>query len=288
MLSSSEACVVDRSTLEVDGVRSLVLQAGPPEASEAVVFVHGNPGSSEDWAGVLSEAGRFARAVAPDMPGFGRADKPEDFEYTVEGYGRHLGRVLQELGIRRAHLVLHDFGGPWGLSWAADRPQAVASVTLVDTGILPGYQWHLAARIWRTPLLGEACMAALTRRNFHFLQRHSGPNGLPRPFVDHMYDDFDRGTRRAVLRLYRSTSNPTALSASLSERLGPLNLPALVIWGRQDGYVPVRFAEAQHAVFPQADIRIFERSGHWPFIDEPAAFSEALLPFLKRHTDGCG
>ncbi|MDP8953075.1 MAG: alpha/beta fold hydrolase [Actinomycetota bacterium] len=77
-----------------------------------MVFSHGNPGSSRDWERLSSRAGEFGRAVAPDMPGFGRADKPEDFDYTVEGYARHLDGVMVELGIRRAHLVVHDFGGP--------------------------------------------------------------------------------------------------------------------------------------------------------------------------------
>src|SRR5438552_16726608 len=103
--------------VEVDGIRSPLLEAGPEAASEAVVFVHGNPGSSEDWARLVERAGELARAVAWDHPGFGQASKPRDFPYTVEGYAAHLGRVLESLGIERVHLVGHDFGGPWGLAW---------------------------------------------------------------------------------------------------------------------------------------------------------------------------
>ncbi len=51
--------------------------------------------------------------IAPDMPGYGKADRPESFDYTVEGYARHLTGILEQLGVKRAHLVLHDFGGPW-------------------------------------------------------------------------------------------------------------------------------------------------------------------------------
>jgi pimeloyl-ACP methyl ester carboxylesterase len=53
----------------------------------------------------------------------------------VPGYAAHLGRCLEALGITRAHLVLHDFGGPWGLAWAATHPAAFASATLVNIGI---------------------------------------------------------------------------------------------------------------------------------------------------------
>ena len=89
------------------------------------------------------------------MPGFGGADKPDRFVHTVDGYARHLAGALDELGVRRAHLVLHDFGGPWGLQWAADRPDRFASATFVGIGVLRGYRWHSLARIWRTSGLGQ-------------------------------------------------------------------------------------------------------------------------------------
>ncbi len=69
-----------------------------------------------------SRPARFARAVAPDMPGFGRADKPRDFPYSWPAMPSFLDGVLGELGIDRVHLVVHDFGGPWGMEWAAREP----------------------------------------------------------------------------------------------------------------------------------------------------------------------
>ena len=104
------------------GICSPVLHAGRPQATEAIVFVHGNPGSSRDWVDLIGHVAPFSRALAPDMPGFGQADKPADFDHTVAGYAKHLGTILDAEGVQRAHLVLHDFGGPWGLAWAADRP----------------------------------------------------------------------------------------------------------------------------------------------------------------------
>lgn len=141
--------------MEVDGVRTPLLSAGPDGADEAVVFVHGNPGSGEDWRALLTRAGTLGRALAWDHPGYGRSVAPPSFGYTVDGYARHMKRVLDHLGVGRAHLVLHDFGGPWGLTWAARNPDRFASVTLLNTGVLLGYRWHTFARIWRTPMLGE-------------------------------------------------------------------------------------------------------------------------------------
>jgi pimeloyl-ACP methyl ester carboxylesterase len=266
--------------IRVDGVRTPLLEGGSPGVDEAVVFVHGNPGSSRDWVDLAGAVSAFARVAALDMPAFGRADRPRTFEYTVEGYARHLARCLDALGIRRAHLVLHDFGGAWGLAWAAGHPDAFRSATLINTGILPGYRWHYLARIWRTPVLGELFMATSTRSGFRLLLRHGNPRGLPPAFVDRMYDDFDTGTRRAVLRLYRAT-DPRGFAA-LGPPLRRLHRPALVVWGAHDPYLPVAYASRQREVFPDARVVVLDGSGHWPFADDPAAVAAAVIPFLRE------
>jgi flavin-dependent dehydrogenase/pimeloyl-ACP methyl ester carboxylesterase len=274
-----------RGVLEVGGVRSPYLETGPAGDDEAIVFVHGNPGSSADWEPLMRATGTFARSVAIDEPGFGRADKPETFDYTVGGYADHLGGALEQLGIRRAHLVLHDFGGPWGLEWAARHPERLASLVLVNSGILTGYRWHTLARIWQTPGVGEAFMASANRFGFRSLLRvgqHQRP--LPASFVDRMYDDFDRGTRRAVLRLYRASRQVDMVSRSIAERLDAglagEPRPTLVVWGRRDPYLPVEHAYRQADHFPGAKITVLDQSGHFPFADDPEAVEAAVVPFL--------
>jgi pimeloyl-ACP methyl ester carboxylesterase len=277
---------IGETAVVVDGVRAPVRETGPEGNEEAVVFVHGNPGSSRDWDNLLVRTGTFARAVAPDMPGFGRADKPEGFEYTIQGYGRFLGGALEALGVRRAHLVLHDFGSPWGLAWAAAHPDAVGSVVLLNMGVLIGYRWHYLARIWRTPVLGELFQATTTLAGFLLLLRHGNPRGLPHDFVERMYRDLDRATKRAVLRLYRAT--PAGLFEAPLPAMRELDPPTLVVWGRHDPYLPVRHAEAQRQAFPSAEIVVLDGSGHWPFADDPERVAELVVPFLRRHAAAPG
>lgn len=269
------------TSVRVDGIRSPILEGGLPRADEAVVFVHGNPGSIADWTRLASSVSEFSRAIAMDMPGFGAADKPEHFDYSVRGYSRHLGRVLAECGVRNAHLVMHDFGGPWGLAWAAANPDAIASVTLIDTGILLDYRWHYLARIWQTRCLGELFMLATTRAGMRLLLRHGNPRGLPVEYIDQAYNSFDAGTRRAVLRLYRNTRETKNSMQEIADALRPLDLPALVVWGAHDPYISVDFAERQREVFPNAQLLILPDSGHWPFIDNPEAVATAVVPFLR-------
>lgn len=264
----------------VEGVRSPVLVAGDPDASEAVVFVHGNPGPKEDWKDLLTRTGDFGRAIAPDMPGYGAADKPAQFEYTSNGYARHLAGILDRLGIKTAHLVMHDFGGAWGLLWAVQHPDSLASVTLINTGVLIDYRWHRLARIWRTPGLGELFMATTSRRGVRMLVGHDNPR-LPSCAIDRIYE-VSRGwpTKRAVLKLYRAT--PASAMGALSEPLRALGRPALVIWGTDDAYIPWQQAGRQRESFPSARIELLEGLGHWPFLEDPARVSELAIPFLRE------
>jgi pimeloyl-ACP methyl ester carboxylesterase len=267
--------------VRVQGVRSPVRQSGPESAREAVVFVHGNPGSGEDYAELLPSVGELARAVAPDMPGYGKADRPKGFDYTVEGYARHLDGVLSELGVERAHLVLHDFGGPWGLAWAAAHPERVASLTLLNVGVLPGYRWHKFARLWRTPIVGELFQLAATWSAFKLLTNADNPKPFPEAFLRRMFDDQDWPMKVAVLKLYRATPDLGGLTERLGAALRPLSLPTLVLWGEGDAYLPVKHAEEQKRYF-DAEVHVIPNAGHWPMVDEPGLVRDHLVAFLKK------
>lgn len=273
---------VEIKTVVINGVRTPYRECGPADAREAVVFVHGNPGSGEDWVPLMAQAGEFLRALAPDMPGFGRAEKPEHFDYTVAGYAQHLGDFLDQAGVERAHLVLHDFGGPWGLAWAAEHPRQVASITLINTGVLRGYRWHFAARIWRLPLVGEVFQQIVNATAFRALVNFRARHPLPDAFVDRMYREYDTGTRRAVLRLYRATSDLSGMARRIGDALRALRCPALVIWGERDAFIPARYAAAQRQVFPGAEVHLLPDSGHFPYADDPDAVAARLIPFLRR------
>jgi pimeloyl-ACP methyl ester carboxylesterase len=270
---------VRTESVAVNAVRSPVLCAGQPDQSEAVVFVHGNPGPAEDWRQLLEHTGEFARAVAPDMPGYGRADKPRRFRYTIDGYADHLAGVLDELSISRAHLVLHDFGGPWGLAWAAQHPDAFASATLINTGVLPDYTWHHYAKIWRTPGLGELFQLTATKPAFRVLLGRENPR-LQTAALDRIYDAA-RGwpTKRAILKLYRAS--PATLMRGPIDELRALDRPALVLWGTDDAYLPWQMAERQRLAFPSARVELLEGLGHWPFHEDPGRVAELVVPFLR-------
>jgi len=115
--------------------------------------------------------------------------------------------------------------------------------------------------------------------------RRGNRRALPQPFLDRMYDDFDRATRAAVLRLYRSVDDVAKAGERRARALRPLDRPALVLWGRHDPYLRVAHAERQREAFPRAEVRVLEHSGHWPFVDDPVTVAGALRAFLDRQPE---
>jgi haloalkane dehalogenase len=109
---------------------------------EPVIFLHGEPTWSFLWRKVLvgvREAG--FRCLAPDLPGFGRSDKPTDPAwYSYDRHTEAFGALLEELDLRGATLVVHDWGGPVGLRAAVERPGRIDRLVILDTGLFTGHQ----------------------------------------------------------------------------------------------------------------------------------------------------
>jgi len=267
----------------ISGVRCAVHDSEPGRA-EAVVFVHGSPGPLDDWEGLAEPAAALARVVAMDMPGYGRSARPRDFDYTVDGYARFLGDLLDQLQVDRAHLVLHDFGGAWGLRWGLDHPDRLASVTFINCGLLDGYRWHTFARIWQTPILGEIAQCATTAWGMQRALDRLNPKPMPRRFVERVLRYADWGHKRAVLKLYRASRHLGQTTLALPDVAKIL--PVCVIWGAEDPFIDVRFAAQQRRHFPAAQLHVLDGLGHWPFLDDLEAVRSPLIRFLEATLPG--
>jgi pimeloyl-ACP methyl ester carboxylesterase len=231
---------------------------GPP-----VLYLHGVPDSGEMWEPFLQRTG----GVAPDLPGFGRSAKRGDFPYDIDGYTDWLERFLDHLEIDRFRLVAHDWGAV-GLALAQRAPERVERLVLIDAvPFLPGYRWHPVARWWRRRGPGELLMGATTRRTMAWLSRGAFQTQPPPAQLDGWWRDFDQGTQRAILQLYRSS--PEERLAAAGERLERVGCPALVVWGEEDPYLDTWVAAAYASRLPRADVQLVPGAGHWPWVDVP-------------------
>lgn len=244
----------------------------PDDGRPPVLYLHGVPTASWDWIPYLERIG----GVAPDLPGFGRSAKPEDFDYSIEGYVSWLESFIDTVGLERFSLVVHDWGG-LGLALAQRIPDRIKRLLVHTTvPLLSGYRWHWVARVWRTRVLGELFMATSSKPAFKLISRQSNasPGPLPGEFIDGFWPDFDRGTRRAILRLYRAS--PPEVLARAGERLGDLSCPTLILWPTDDPYIGPewgpRYAEAIGA---NARLEMIDRAGHWMWLDRPDVIDKA-------------
>ena len=242
--------IAERTT-EVSGLEVHLRQSG----DAATLYLHGVPTHSYDWVPFLERIG----GIAPDLPGFGRSAKPADFDYSIAGYDRFLEAFVDDLGLDRFTLVMHDWGGV-GLALAQRFPERVERIVLFPVvPFLPGYRWHRVARGWRAPFLGELLMGFTTRRA---LRRE-----LPRELADAAWETFDHGTQRAILKLYRA-SPPDVLTRA-GEHLGSVQAPALILWARDDPYVPAEFAQLHAgALGGETTVELVD-GGHWPWLAQP-------------------
>jgi len=236
------------------------------------LFLHGNPTASWDWLPFMRALGAFgAPAVALDLPNFGRSQRlpTECFDASMHAYSEFITAAVEQLGLRRLNLVVHDWGAI-ALHAARRWPQRLERLVLINAvPLLAGYRWHWVARIWRRRWAGELFNAISSKRTMAFALRQARPGfaALPPEFVDAVWEGWDRGTAAAVLALYRS-ADPGALEAAGSH-LDSLDCPALVLWGSRDPYLGPEVGRRYAARLPDAELLAIADAGHWPWLDRP-------------------
>jgi len=248
------------------------------------LLLHGIPDSSEVWSGILPALSPHFRCIAPDLPGFGHSTAPADFDCSLQGMAAFVDGLVSALDIREPlHLVVHDIGGPYGLAWAIRHPHKVRSLAIMNTVFFHDYQWHLFARLCRTPIVGEVLQALLTRRGFVRALRRASRE-LSEAQIHRTYDLITPMTKRMMLRWYRATDPQNF--RGWEERLLDLTarVPTLVLWGDRDPYIAPRFADR----FGAKAVEHFARCGHWLPVEAPAEVARRLLDFFSVYPKSTG
>jgi pimeloyl-ACP methyl ester carboxylesterase len=254
---------VTEHSANVAGLKVHYRQAG----DAPILYLHGVPTHSQEWVPFLERTG----GIAPDLPGFGKSAKPADFDYSIEGYDRFLGAFVDQLGLPRFSLVLHDWGSV-GLALAQRFPERVERLVLFSVvPFVPEFRWHRVARGWRTRGIGELLMGVTTRWGFR--------RELPAEIADPAWDAFDHGTQRAILKLYRSA--PPEVLARAGERLSEVRAPALVLWPEDDPYIGADFGPAHAEALGGETTLEMVHGGHWPWLRNPELIARTA-DFLKR------
>jgi pimeloyl-ACP methyl ester carboxylesterase len=272
---------VDEHTIELAGspvfYRSARATDDTTPAQETLpLYLHGIPTSSDDWTEALERTG----GVAADLPGFGRTGKGGQLDLSIGGHATFVEALLDALGIERVQLVLHDWGAAGGLVFAQRHPDRVERIILVNALPLTGeFRWPGLARTWRRPVLGELAMGSVNRWLLaRYLRLGScRDESWPAARVNAVWEQFDQGTQRAILRLHRDADEQTL--AEVTRGLNRLTMPALVLWGALDPWLPPALGEAYAHALGDASFEAVPDAGHWPWLDRPELL-ERIAGFL--------
>jgi len=269
--------VGDAGFVQVGGQRVHVEQAGE---GEPVVLLHGFGGSTYLWRQMTPRLAGHFRVVAIDLNGFGWTERPRAREaYTLEGQAALVLGVLDALGIERAHLVGHSYGGGLAIWLAAQHPERVRSLSLVAS-TLPTYASARRSRwaAWR-PLVALFVRTRALREGF--VRR-----GLERAVADPtiVTDELVRAYL-ARLRVEGATRAFQGLTAPTSEvrpevRLEALHVPTLGVWGEQDRLLSVEAGARGVGRIPGSRFVRLPGVGHLPMEEAPDRLAAALEEFL--------
>jgi pimeloyl-ACP methyl ester carboxylesterase len=221
--------------------------AGPP-----LVLLHGLAGSAAWWRRNLPALSGAFRVTVVDLPGFGSSHP--DSRLILDEVPHQVAALLGELGIERAHVMGHSMGGLVAGGLAADHPERVDRLVLVDAGFMS------LDPIWRHRLTGP--LRTLLR---------TSPTILPILLRD--------VARSGPVRMAGATAE--VLRKDWRHKLPAIAAPTLVVWGEHDRICNPRIGEQIAEAVPGARLVIIRGAGHNPMWEKPAAFDREVLGFLR-------
>jgi pimeloyl-ACP methyl ester carboxylesterase len=275
---------ISEKTLDLHGhcVSYRVAGKGP-----AILLIHGVAGSSLQWEPVMRLLARDFTVIAPDLLGHGRSAKPRG-DYSLGAYAAGLRDLIVALGSDSATVVGHSLGGGIALQFAYQFPERTERLSLVSSGGL-GREVHFLLRAATLPgselvlpLIsndrvrdaGTAVSGLLGR-----LGLRAGPDIAE--FARGYATLADGETRRAFLHTLRAVIDHGGQRVNATDRLYLAeDMPTLIVWGRRDPIIPVSHAGVGHRGMPASRLEVFDQAGHFPQLDEPDRFADALADFI--------
>ena len=250
---------------------------------EPILFIHGIPTSSFLWRNVLPALGKTHRAIAIDLPGYGKSEKRLNssfnfffFEDIIEGF-------LNNLEITKTNLVVHDFGGPVGLFWAVRHPEKVNRLVLTNTLVYPQLSWgvKLFMLLLRIPILknlvfNQSGIAAAMRFGVQKKER------MTKDLLKHYQEPFKSKIDQQVL-LKSAVRVSIKGFYEIEQKLPQLKMPVTCIYGENDRILPKVAATMKRVQqdLPQTTLHSIPNCGHFLQEDEPEKLNELLIEFLE-------
>ncbi|MFC9472880.1 alpha/beta fold hydrolase [Nocardia sp. NPDC056952] len=271
--------------VEVDGVRVFYRETGPANAP-ALLLLHGFPSASHQFRRLMDALGGRFRMIAPDYPGFGHTQVPDDFVYSFERLADVVEGFVDAIALDRFVLYAFDFGGPVGLRLATRRPARIAGLIVQNANT---YDDGLSdmARAMTANKPGQPGAEDNVRQILELPvtrgQYEGGTTDLELIAPDgwtldqHLLDLPGRKDAQAHLALDYHTN--VALYPVWQQWLREHRPPTLVLWGRNDAFFPEAGANAYLRDLPDATVHLFD-TGHFALEENLPEIAPLISDFV--------
>lgn len=268
--------------VQVQGMQVHLRDTGPRNDQPPVVLLHGTSASLHTWQGWADELDEERRVIRFDLPAFGLTGPYPGEDYSVERYVDFVTAMLDKLDLEQVVLGGNSFGGQLAWETALARPDQISKLVLVDAAGYPLADSELPIGFQLAQLPGmKPVMSRLLPRSMietSVRKVYGDPEKVTPELVDRYYELMLReGNRAALFERFAAGF----ASKAPSERLAQLEMPTLILWGRQDELVPLssgrRFAED----IENSRLVIFDELGHVPHEEAPDGTVDAVQRFLE-------
>lgn len=271
-------------SIRVAGIDTWVVRAGP-RGSTPVVFLHGVPTSAYLYREIVRAMYEEYDCIAFDWPGFGMSAKPKKLDLSHRARMEHLKATLDALGIPKAHLVVHDVGGPAGLLFAVEYPERVERLVVLNTTVYKrDYRPPLPALAQLVPGLRELSRPLFQKPafDFFFQQGCARPKRLRADVLDNHWRlaSRDNGTR-VIFDTWAQFPEGAPSIERIRREMGKLETPTLVLFGAEDPYLPPPNAERLAKAFRHAELALLPNAGHFLQEDAPEEVADRIMRFLS-------
>jgi len=261
---------VEQGNVSAGAIKTAYLAAGN---GQPVVLLHGSSAGGITWYGVIGPLSHHWRVIAPDVVGYGGSDKPSA-AYDRPYFAAWLRAFLDALNLPKVSLIGLSQGGAIALQFTLENPERVDRLVLADSAGL-GKEASLGGFLGL--LCGNTFPSKVAGWWFNRYLVH-----YPRS-IDAAWAEYKRevsrmpGGKRPFWQGRGKAVAPVPV-----EQLRQVTHRTLIIWGEEERFLPLSQAEAAQRVMPNAQLRVIPQAGHITFFDQPEAFCDLVIRFLKE------
>jgi len=259
-----------------------------PGQDPAIVLMHGFPDNLHLYDRLLPYLSP-RRVITFDFLGWGGSDKPAGYQYTAANQVGDLDAVIGQLGLDEVVLVVHDASGPPGIDWAAEHPQRVAGLVLLNTyySRMPGLRPPEAIWLFSTPVVRSVARTVsrlfgdlVFRRMFGWqVGRFFSDRRVRAEYLPLLYEQFTTrpSTHEAFFGLNQDLRTAIAAGTAAAPRLRQFTRPVRIVFGAADPYLNVRVARHFHQLLPTSQLHLLPDARHYVQMDAPADVAGLIL-----------